>query len=584
MGGSEVRKCGYGLPRLSASRWGVKWPPAKRRDWIPAWLSVGVIALVAAVLWFALSTGFITFGTVAMAAYVLAFALTGTVAWYRRPEYLTGRLMVLAAYLTLISPLQRFPDVGALFAIGTSLNGLQEAVLGYLLLTYPSGRAGRGFMGTLARFVVVAAPVLAIGDLLTRQNGTPPCFVPVCSDQPNPFLVVDLGAAVVEFSVVTLGVMAAVILIAVAWRFVTAHGAARRALAPILIAGALTAVGVGIRQTFVGDVVIANVARSIQFLIPIALGVGFVRSRMARAGVADLVLRAGRSPSLLELEAAIRRTLHDPSARLLRWSRAGDSYLDTAGRSSKPQAGSDRQVTLIPADGGPFAAVEHDPVLAAEGDLLPSVVAAVRIVLENDRLATSVQAQTADAARLPSGVVTLMSTDIEGSTELLDRLRERYADLLSELRQLLRRTLREAGGTEIDSRADEFFAAIPDASAAVTAALSIQRQLAVHPWPGGVRVRIRIGLHTGEPAHTHDGYVGMDVHLAARVGAAGHGSQIIVSDSTREAVRQRLAEGAFEDLGRYRLKGIPRSVRLYQLSEPGASVVFAPLRADVDSA
>lgn len=572
------------FPPSGASRCGVNWSLPTGASGAPAWLSVGVAGLVGAYLWFAVSTGFITYGTFATAAYALAFAVTGTVVWYRRPEYLTGRLMVLAAYLTLISPLQRFPEVGALFAIGTSLNGLQEAVLGYLLLTYPSGRAGRGVIGTLARFIVVGAPVLALGDLLTRQNGTPPCFVPVCSDEPNPFLVVDLGVAVAELSVVTLGVMAAVVLAAIVWRFVKAHGAARRALAPMLIAGALSAVAVGVRQTFVGDVVIANVARSIQFLIPIALGIGFVRSRMARAGVADLVLRAGRSPTSSELEAAIRRTLHDPSARLLRWSRAGDSYLDTAGRPSEPQAGSDRQVTLIAGDGAPVAAVEHDPVLAAEGDLLPSVVAAVRIVLENERLATSVQAQSADAARLPAGVVTFMSTDIEGSTELLDRLREGYAELLGELRQLLRRAVREAGGTEIDSRADEFFAAIPDASAAVTAALSIQRQLTVHPWPGGARVRIRIGLHTGEPARTGDGYVGMDVHLAARVGAAGHGGQVIVSDSTREAVRQRLAEGAFEDLGRYRLKGIPRPVRLYQLSETAADAVFAPLRADLDSA
>ena len=270
--------------------------------------------------------------------------------------------------------------------------------------------------------------------------------------------------------------------------------------------------------------------------------------------------------------------------RLLRRSAAGNSYLDADGRPTAARETGDRQATTISGRAGPLAVIEHDPVLSEEGDLLPSVVAAVRIVLENDRLATSIQAQTEDAHRLPSGVVTLLYTDVEGSTELLGRLRERYAELLAELRQLLRRATREAGGTEIDSRADEYFAVIPDASAAVGAAVSVQRQLEVHPWPDGARVRIRIGLHTGEPGRTAEGYVGTDVHLAARVGAAGYGGQIVVSDATREAIRERLVDVELEDLGRYRLKGIPRPVRLYQVSADGMEVEFGPLRAEPVSA
>jgi class 3 adenylate cyclase len=226
-----------------------------------------------------------------------------------------------------------------------------------------------------------------------------------------------------------------------------------------------------------------------------------------------------------------------------------------------------------------LAALTHDPVLAEEGDLLPSVVAAVRVVLENEELTTSLQAQAADARRLPTGRVTLLHTDIEGSTELLDALRERYAPMLSELRRLLRATVRSAGGTEIDSRADEFFAAIPDPLAAVTAAIKIQRELGRRSWPEGRAVRIRIGLHTGEPDRTAEGYFGMDLHLAARVGAAGHGGQIVASDSTRTAAGAAGLGISFRDLGLYRLKGIALDVRLFQVDTDDLSSEFPPLRA-----
>ena len=559
----------------------MRWGPARARDWTPIWLGLAAVALAGAYLWFAVATRLVATSTVLTAAYAAAFAATGAIVWLRRPEYLTGRLMVVAGFLTLVNPLQRFPEIGALYAIGTHLNGLQEAVLAYLLLTYPSGHAGRGFVGWTARILLVVAPVLGVADLLTRSNDTPACIGPnICSDEPNPFVVIDLGTTVVEFSATVIGITAVLVLALVAWRFIDARGAARRALAPLLIAGAIGAAGVAIREAFQDDVMVSNVARTSQLLIPVALGFGFVRSRMARAGVAELVLRAGPAPTFADLEAAIRRTLHDPSARLLRWAVSAGTYVDAHGGPAGTMAGSGRQKTQISGPAGPLAAIQHDPILAEEGDLLPSVVAAVRIVLENERLATSVEAHAADVARLPAGVVTFISTDIEGSTELLDGLRERYAELISELRHLLRRAIREAGGTEIDSRADEFFAAIPDASQAIRAALSVQGQLEAHPWPGGARVLIRIGLHTGEPQRTPEGYVGMDVHLAARVGAAGHGGQIVISDATREALPDQLIEVSFADLGRYALKGIPRQVRLYQVIAAGRQTQFAPLRAD----
>ena len=553
-----------------------------RRAWVTVLAGAPVILIAVAYVAFALATNTFALATAALASGACAYAVAGTLAWLRRPDYLTGPVMVLAGYLTLVSPLQRFTDNGAVFAIGNTLNGLQQPALAYLLLTYPSGRPVGGPAGLLARAILIS-PLLGVADLLTRQT-TANCYADVCASAPNPFLILDLGTVAAELTRLVVGVVAVAVVTVLAWRYVSVRGASRRALTPVVVAGILAALTVIAGQFLAEDRVLRTVLFwTSQVLIPLALGIGFLRSRMARAGVAELVMQAGETPSIQDLERAVRRTLHDPSARILRWARSPGAYLDTDGAATSVPPDAGRQLTKIAGADGPIAAIEHDPVLAEEGDLLPSVVAAVRIVLENDRLASSVHAQEAEAARLPLGIVTLIYTDIEGSTELLDRLRERYAALVNELRQILRRATREAGGVEIDSRADEYFAAIPDAERAVRAALHIQHEIAIRPWPDDVRLRIRIGLHTGEPDLMADGYVGMDVHLAARVGSAGNGGQIVASGSTLRAVSGQLSEVSFTDLGLYHLKGIPSAVRLYQVADSRLTAQFGPLRADLST-
>ncbi|HUR07312.1 MAG TPA: adenylate/guanylate cyclase domain-containing protein, partial [Nonomuraea sp.] len=505
----------------------------------------------------------------------------GVIVWLRRPDYRTGKLMVLAGYLTCVGGLQRVPESGALFAIGNCLSGLQEVALGYMLLTYPSGRPGPNVAGRLARGIAVFGPALALGDLLTRQNGTPPCFAGVCSDEPNPFLIVDLGTFFAQVTTYVLAVMGAVTLIVVAWRFFSAHGATRRALAPMLLAGVIGAAGVTLRGLVAGDVAVAYLARGLQFLVPLALGIGFMRSRMARAAVADLVIGSGPTSTVHDLEAGIRRALHDPSARLLRWSPGAATYVDAEDNPADVTADTRRQLTVIGTTERPLAVVEHDPVLSEEGDLLRSVIGATHILLENNRLADSLHAQVAEAHLLPAGRMTLLFSDIEGSTELLDGLGERYVDILREVRQLQRQAVREAGGVEVDSRGDEFFAVVPEAPAAVRAAVSVQQRLATHPWPGGVHVRIRIGLHTGTPERTPEGYVGMDVHVAARVMATGHGGQVIISADTWTALDGRTDGVDLVELGAYRLKGVPNAIRLFQVSRAGTAATFPPIRAEL---
>ena len=143
-------------------------------------------------------------------------------------------------------------------------------------------------------------------------------------------------------------------------------------------------------------------------------------------------------------------------------------------------------------------------------------------------------------AELPSGTVTLLFTDIEGSTQLLQRLPDRYPGMLSEHRQLLRAAFRASGGHEVGTEGDAFFVVFRRAAAAVAAAVAAQRAVAEHSWPNEAPVRVRMGLHTGEPAVAGDEYVGLDVYRAARLCAAGHGGQVLVSRTTRDLVEHDL--------------------------------------------
>jgi class 3 adenylate cyclase len=180
---------------------------------------------------------------------------------------------------------------------------------------------------------------------------------------------------------------------------------------------------------------------------------------------------------------------------------------------------------------------------------------------------------------LPAGTVSLLFTDIEGSTRLLLRLGAEYPSVLDEHRRLLTEAVEAAGGQVLDTQGDACFAVFVRASEAVTAAASIQRALATHDWPDDVDVRVRLGIHTGEPTVTPGGYAGLDVHRAARICSAGHGGQILVSSTTADLVGTSLPEGlALVELGSYRFKDFTFAERVYQLDVPGLSGAFPPLR------
>jgi class 3 adenylate cyclase len=180
---------------------------------------------------------------------------------------------------------------------------------------------------------------------------------------------------------------------------------------------------------------------------------------------------------------------------------------------------------------------------------------------------------------LPAGFVTLLMTDVEGSTSLVHQLGGRFGRLIEDVVAVLRRSVREAGGHEVEARADEFFAAFEAPRAAVDAAIAMQSALAAQTWVDDVAVRVRIGIHSGYPTSTPGNYVGIDVNTASRVCAAGHGGQIVVTANLREAVRATVPAGVrFTDLGSHRLKGLPEAVALYQVASKGLATRFPPLR------
>src|SRR6266699_3634769 len=180
---------------------------------------------------------------------------------------------------------------------------------------------------------------------------------------------------------------------------------------------------------------------------------------------------------------------------------------------------------------------------------------------------------------LPMGTVTFLFSDIEGSTRLLKHLGERYPTMLEEYRSLVRTAFHACSGHEVDTQGDGFFVAFARASEAIGAAVEMQRSLASHAWPEDVVVRVRMGLHTGEPKLTSEGYVGLDVHQAARIMSAGHGGQILLSQSTRELLEQELpAAVSLRDLGAHRLKDLQRPTRLYQVVIADLPADFPPLR------
>ena len=180
---------------------------------------------------------------------------------------------------------------------------------------------------------------------------------------------------------------------------------------------------------------------------------------------------------------------------------------------------------------------------------------------------------------LPTGTVTFFFSDIEGSTRLLQACGARWPQLLGRHAELIREAFTRHDGVEVGTEGDSFFAAFPSARAALAAAVDVQRALTAEAWPDGEDVRVRIGMHTGEATLSDGGYVGLDVHRAARIMAAAHGGQIVLSDATEALVGGEGGDGVrLVDLGEHQLRDLPAPERLWMAAVDGLRADFPPLR------
>jgi predicted ATPase/class 3 adenylate cyclase len=181
---------------------------------------------------------------------------------------------------------------------------------------------------------------------------------------------------------------------------------------------------------------------------------------------------------------------------------------------------------------------------------------------------------------LPTGTVTFLFTDIEGSTRLLQQLGDRYRQVVDAHGRILREAIVNGGGGEVRTEGDSFFAAFPTPAGAIRAAVQAQRELAAHGWPESHPVRVRMGLHTGQGLLEEGDYIGLDVHRAARIAAAGYGGQVLISEATRGLVEHDLPEGVrIRDLGEHRLKDLSHAERLFQLVTEGLPSEFPELKS-----
>jgi class 3 adenylate cyclase len=315
-------------------------------------------------------------------------------------------------------------------------------------------------------------------------------------------------------------------------------------------------------------------------IVPVGFITGQFRSEARNAAAGRLVIELGRMGAPGELQQQLRSSLRDPTLTVLHWSEAAGSYLDGSGKPVRlPAQQEGRALTYLERQGRPMTVLVHDAAVLDDPDLTQTVLAAVRYVIERDSLQGQIEARSTDAATLPIGFVTFLLTDIEDSTALLRRLGDRYADLLNDVRGVIRDAVLRAGGREVDARADEFFAVFEQVSAAIEAAITMQRAMGDRVWPGALTCQVRAGLHSGRPTLTETGYIGLSVHTAARVCWVAHGGQIVVSGETQAAVEGSLPPGVgFRSLGRHALPGLTDPEALFQVEAEGLVAEFPPLR------
>lgn len=523
--------------------------------------------------------GGLSFYLVGVGIPALVLLVAGLVLHRRHPDNPLGRLLLLDSvaqhlYMLVVVPVPLITTTGLL------LQDLSVAVTAHIALAWPSGRL-------LRRVDRVVVGLFYVGAILARvlTSGLDEDLVGDLF-YPSPLLAVeDQVVLVVNLLILPLFL---VWLLRVIRRWQATTGASRRLMRPVLYGAPvftfIYTVGYPILNLGSPSVLSTIVLHQVVWLLgygvlPTAFLVGALQLRLTREAVVSSLVDIGGLPTLDRLEQRLRQQLADPELCVLRYSPATGGYVDRDGHGRDlPARDAPVTATVLEKEGRPLAAVVHDAALLYDPALHATVYRAVRLTLETVELRDELRARGGDSAGLPDGDVTFLFGDVEGSTGLLERAPGRYADLLDEMRQLLVSAVEEANGRVVDARGDEVFAAFPEPRAGIGAAVGFQRRLGAVSWPDGLELRVRVGLHRGHPERTRSGYVGMDVHIAARVMAAGHGGQILVSSSMFDAV-DGPADVTVRVLGSFALAGIAHPVAIGQVEGAGLAADFPVLRA-----
>ena len=484
----------------------------------------------------------------------------------------------------------QFIAIPALFFITVTFQGLSAVVLAHILVSFPSGTLSSRFDRRLIGGLYVYFVALALVRLLTYEPGFV-CersgdYCPV-----NPFAVLASSQVTEALDAITpllVPVLGLLVVYAVLRHWRAARPIGRRVLLPVVAAlpfdylyNATWYLAQGYELAVLQELIQLPFVNAISWILPAGFLIGIVRARAARAALPGAVVGLGSLPTTTQLESVLRSKLGDPTLQVIRWSRATGGYLDDDGHPvPHPTADGGRRLIALERDGEPIAAVILDASFDDPG-LEATIAGLMRLTVEANDLRDELRAHGGDVRGLPNGEVTFLFGDIEGSTHLLEELGESYATLLDEFRTTVVGIAHAHRGRVVDARADEVFLVFSSADDGVAAAAELQRRVAGASWPGGSAVRVRVGLHTGHPSLTGNGYVGVDVHRAARVMAAAHGGQTIASAAAFAACRQ--GDGDLVSVGRYALRGLTGATELFELRGSGLGSTFPPLRAELIS-
>ena len=509
----------------------------------------------------------------------------GLIVCDRRPGNRIGPLAVATGFVWFAGDFTSAS--GAVVAyVAEVFHGWFDPLFAILILAYPTGRLLRPIDRWLALgFIVVQMAWTVAKAYAVRPIAWWDC--PTCIGTVDSYIWAQQALdSLGRLETLALTALSLGVLVAVVTRWVSVSGAARRLQTPVVLAGIVLVLG--FTGGFLVQTIIPTDARTpagelrvvilavLRILVSVGLLIGVLRLQVTREALPAAVVQLGSVPSLGELEGLLRDRLGDPDLQVLRWSRSGSAYVDRDGRGVEPPDPHAARI-LVPLErhGEHEAAVLLDASLDDPG-LAETIAGLVRLSVDATDLREELRIRGGDVGSLPSGEVTFLFGDIEGSTALLEQLGDRYAELLATFRAMVAAVAEQHAGRIVDARADEVFAVFGTADNALTAAIEIQRRMIAQSWPEGSAVHLRSGLHTGHPELTADGYIGLDVHRAARVMAAAPGGRILVSTAVVAALGAR-PDVTLRPLGRFELRGLTEPVGLVAVEAEGlAADPFLP--------